>query len=1034
MGSILVRGLTWLHTSRMKLLTKNRLAVAAALSAVAIALPSMGAAAAAPVSNASKFEAAVKDRTKLDINKIKYMPHALKQNQSVRVIIQFDAPTVLTLAKQARAAGIKVTADTKQVDRLAVRAAQRATVRQLVAAGAKVERRYTDVLSGVAATLKYRDLAAIAAVPGVLAVSPVALFTRDNGNSNSLTGAAAAWASYGATGAGVKVAIIDTGIDYGHSDFGGSGLASDYTANDPTSITDGYAFPTAKVVAGYDFVGNAYDAGGSGAALVPVPDPDPLDCGGHGTHVAGTAAGFGVNGDGTTYTGAYTQAAVNGAGLRIHPGSAPQALLMAYKVFGCEGSVDSAVIVAAIDRAVADGANVINMSLGSAYGSPVGLEQTAVANAVAAGVVVVASAGNNGPQPYLTGAPASSSAALSVAAADATPSFPGAVITDGTTSLTLLNANSGTLLTGSYPIKVIGNGAGGVSLGCAIEDYADVTGKIAVVKRGVCPRIDRAVLGQQAGAAAVIMINNAAGYPPYEDVIPGVTIPFLGLKGSQSAALRALDGVSVTMSATSIANPTFRKPADFTSSGPRNQDAAVKPDLTAPGVSVYSAAVGSGNDYAVYSGTSMASPHVAGIAALVKGAHPSWSAQNIKNALVSTASRDAAMINALAPGRIPGNGMVDARAALNAQVAFQATKAGDAGLSFGVNEGEDLSEDATVRLINLTDHRITVDLSAEMSDGAVLSVSPSRVSLKPGANKIEVEVSMSEAAVAATGAFPSDTTIPLVIGTVTASIDAVPAASMQVQVVQYSRSDLEASGGSRHSSSIRLKNEGAGYATADFYEWLVRDGRDAGAYYDFRALGAQYFPTPDGPLVVMALNAHNKFNNGAEIEYDIYVDNNGDGAPDMAVFALDYGLVADGYTDGHLGVFLYNFATGDFYGWHGIAPLDGSTVFLPMMASDLGLSEANPVATIVGIDAYSIYNDGGVDSNLTNATFNPFDPQRSNGDWVELAAGERAVVPTGSRAATANEVESLGWMVVAQNNHSGRAQALLIHDENHHDD
>ena len=83
---------------------------------------------------------------------------------------------------------------------------------------------------------------------------------------------------------------------------------------------------------------------------------------------------------------------------------------------------------------------------------------------------------------------------------------------------------------------------------------------------------------------------------------------------------------------------------------------------------------------------------------------------------------------------------------------------------------------------------------------------------------------------------------------------------------------------------------------------------------------------------------------------------------------------------------------------------------------------------------YSIYNDGGIDSNLTNATFNPFDPQRSTGDWVELAPGERAVVPTGSRAATAHEMESLGWMVVAQNNHSGRAQARLIHDENHDDD
>ena len=552
-------------------------------------------------------------------------------------------------------------------------------------------------------------------------------------------------------------------------------------------------------------------------------------------------------------------------------------------------------------------------------------------------------------------------------------------------------------------------------------------------RSGVCPRIDRAIFGQQAGAVAVIMINNATSYPPYEDVIPGVTIPFLGLKSTQGAALVALDGTSFSMAATSIANPGYRQPASFTSSGPRNQDAGVKPDLSAPGVSVYSVAVGSGNDYTVYSGTSMAAPHVAGIAALVKGAHPSWSAQNIKNVLVSTASTDMAAINSMYPGRIIGNGMVDAQAALNAQVAFQATKAGDAGLSFGVNEGEDLNEEATIRLNNLTDHRVTVDLSAAISDGAELTVKPSHVSLKPGVNKIEVEVSMSEAAVAATEAFPSDTSIPTVIGSITASIDSVTAATMQVHVIQYSRSELEAKS-SHHSSSIRLENEGAGYATADFYEWLVRDGRDAGAYYDFRALGAQYFPSPDGPVVVMALNAYNKFNNGAEVEYDVYIDNNGDGAPDVAVFALDWGLVVDGYTDGHMGVFIYDFATGAFGGYHGSAPLDGSTVFFPMLASDLGLTEASPIATILGIDTYSIYNDGGIDSNLTNATFNPFDPQRSTGDWVELAPGERAVVPTGSRAATAHEMESLGWMVVAQNNHSGRAQARLIHDENHDDD
>lgn len=1014
----------------MKIFTHRRVVVAAAISAVAIALPSIGASAAS-VSPASRFKAAAQSRTQVSLDQLKYMPSALRKNQTVRVLIQFDDATVATLAKADRAAGRKVTAATKQADRLAVRAAQAPTIRALAIAGAKVERRYTDVLSGVAATVKAKDLAAIAKVPGVVAVSKVSLFTRDNGNSNNHTGAAAAWAEYGATGAGVKVAIIDSGIDYGHADFGGSGLAADFEANDTTTTLDAYAFPTAKVVAGYDFVGDDYDASGEGAALVPVPDPDPMDCDGHGSHVAGTTAGLGVKADGTTYTGAYTQAAVNAANLRIHPGSAPNASLMAYRVFGCAGSVDSSIIVAAIDRAVMDGAHVINMSLGSAYGSPRGVEQTAVANAVAAGVTVVASAGNNAFQPYLTGAPASASAALSVAAADAIPTFPGAVLTSGAATLQLQNSNGATIPSGELAIKVLGDGQGGVSLGCAAEDYVDVTGKIAVVLRGACDRVDRAILGQAAGAAAVIMINTSDALPPYEDVIPGVTIPFLGLPSGSAAALLALDGLNATLAANVVNNPMYTDPADFTSSGPRNMDGAIKPDLSSPGVSVYSVAVGTGNDYTVYSGTSMAAPHVAGIAALVKGAHPGWSAQNIKNALVSTASTESSMINAMYPSRIIGNGMVDPQAALDAQVVFQATKAGDAGLSFGVQQGKSFSEEAKVRLINLTDHDVEVDLSAAIGGGATIKVKPSRVTLEPGVNRIEVKVRMSEAAVA-NMPFPSDSDIPSVIGRVTASVEGAPDSTMLVQLVQYNRSDVEVWSRDHNISRIKVRNEGNGFGTADFYELLARDGKDAGTNYDFRALGAQYFIDGNDALVVMALNSHNKFNNGAEMEYDVYIDSDGDGNPDFIIFALDYGLVMDGYTDGTLGVFVYNVATEDLWVYPGSAPMDGSTVFLPMFASDLGLASPSAVGTVLAVETYSIYNDGLSDFNLYNATFSPMNPQRSTGDWLELAPGDRAVVPVGAREPGENEVRSLGWMVVAQNDRSGGSQASLVRD--HHDE
>src|SRR5205823_4730002 len=96
------------------------------------------------------------------------------------------------------------------------------------------------------------------------------------------------------SGTNIKVGIIDTGIDYIHTDFGGTGLKADYDRNDTTAVTEtGTLFPSAKVVGGYDFVGDDYNAN-SNATSIPQPDPDPMDCNEHGTHVAGTTAGFGV--------------------------------------------------------------------------------------------------------------------------------------------------------------------------------------------------------------------------------------------------------------------------------------------------------------------------------------------------------------------------------------------------------------------------------------------------------------------------------------------------------------------------------------------------------------------------------------------------------------------------------------------------------------------------------------------------------------------------------------------------------------------
>ena len=460
----------------------------------------------------------------------------------------------------------------------------------------------------------------------------------------------------GFAGDGVKIAVIDTGIDYTHANFGGPGTEEAYELADANDTTIGDAGDAGlfgpgapKVKGGIDLVGDAYDgdADPGSPALIPHPDPDPLDCPftdgsvGHGSHVSGTATGLGVLADGTTYPGPYDADTQSTHDFEIGPGVAPEADLYFVRVFGCDGSTE--VTVEAIDWAVDHDMDVINMSLGSAFGRADDPSAVASTNAAAAGVSVVTSAGNSGPSPYITGSPGTGTGSIATAAIDSHQTLPGVSLdlTPGD-AIDAIVANGITPDDGTtYDVVVLADVAAtpeNEALGCSVAAYTaagivEGGGQLAVTERGTCARVARAIFGEQAGAAAVAMINNAASFPPFEGPILSnpdngtpftVTIPFLGIRGpSTSADATAIRGAdTATTTAKTLANPGFRNFASFSSGGPRTGDSALKPDISAPGVSILSTASGSGNKGYFLSGTSMASPHVAGIAALVRQAHP----------------------------------------------------------------------------------------------------------------------------------------------------------------------------------------------------------------------------------------------------------------------------------------------------------------------------------------------------------------------------------------------------------------------------
>jgi minor extracellular serine protease Vpr len=478
----------------------------------------------------------------------------------------------------------------------------------------EVRRSFSDLFNGFSVRAKGSEIVKISRLPGVRSVYPVGqsalpktdlVSNPDLATAITMTGADVAQNELGLDGRGVKVGVIDTGIDLEHPDLAG------------------------RIVSQFDFVGDAYNADPSSPGFNPVPTPDPIadDCNGHGTHVAGI---IGAKGQVT--------------------GVAPAVSFGAYRVFGCEGSTDDDVLLAALERAKADGMQVVNMSLGSSFGwaqSPLALASSRL---VKRGVVVVASAGNSGALGlYSTGGPSAGEEVISVASFDnIAVNLPFFTVSPAQTHIGFIEATGAPLppTTGTAAIARTGT-ITTTNDACAPLAAGSLSGKTALIRRGTCTFYAKSKNAQDAGASAVVLYNNAAGRisptvaaPTATD--PAITIPVVAITREDGILINnLLDTANVDQTWTNGRDgfpvPTGNLISSFSSYG-LVPDLTMKPDIGAPGGLIRSTYPLELGGYATLSGTSMSSPHVAGAVALLLQSNPDLKARDVRRILQNTAS------------------------------------------------------------------------------------------------------------------------------------------------------------------------------------------------------------------------------------------------------------------------------------------------------------------------------------------------------------------------------------------------------------
>ena len=564
----------------------------------------------------------------------------------------------------------------------------------------KVTRRMQHALNAIVTTMSPLEAEAISQLPEVQLVEAYREYALDTDLGPQLIGANTVWNGISlplgdgpdrTRGEGVVVGIIDTGINFGSPSFAAADPVDGYVHTNPNGSGNylGTCAPGGvdagrcndKLIGGYDFIcGVGAPANACGVAGLRE-EPGFGDTNGHGSHTASTAAG---NSRPTVFNG--SQITISGV--------APRANLIAYDVCYTniatgQGSCPNVSSLAAVNQAIADGVDVINFSIGGGAAPWNDAVSLAFLNATNAGVFVATSAGNSGPaaatlghvEPWTMSSAASRhrlggfTSVLTVSGPGTLPAnLQRVLLTPGSGGVGLVAALPATTPLVVSPLIDAAND------GCDPYAAGQFQNAIAVIRRGTCSFTIKTNNAAAAGALVVILSNNTTG--GISPSVPGTTVPAFGVTQAVGNALRDFaQANSGTTAAINVAPNAIDALADFSSRGPGGFD-VLKPDLSAPGIDVVAAYAGSTitgfeNLTAAISGTSMASPHTAGAAALMRQLHPSWTVPEIKSALTMTATRSVLLEDQVTPAdaQAAGSGRLQVDTAARAGLVLNETTA-----------------------------------------------------------------------------------------------------------------------------------------------------------------------------------------------------------------------------------------------------------------------------------------------------------------------------------------------------------------------